>query len=152
MLYKCEICSEEYTTEKECLECESRKLDRPKLAVGDIVSIRFGYGWYDGDRDWVINPEKEFTKRGGTCPTSGDGNCFGECCTMGFYYVITKISHEQHRVKYHVFTKAMTGKQGHHEGYTYEEMHYTPTLVPNPPKKVVSSSKDLIGKESDYLL
>lgn len=150
MIYKCEICRTEYPTEKECFECENQPLDKPTVSVGDIVTLAYGFSWYDGDKNWVINPENEYG-RNEECP-NGHGNCFSECCTMGFYYVVTAIKNHEHRVQYHVFTKAMTGKNGHHGGYIYDERHINPKLVKNPPKKVVASSKDLIGKESSFLL
>ena len=41
---------------------------------------------------------------------------------------------------------------GYHSGYTFNEGHYTPQKVKNPPKFVVEDSKDLIGQRTMSLI
>jgi hypothetical protein len=60
--YACEICGEEYGTEKEAIECESKPISEDKgVKVGDIVRITGGDGKgkeakvtrvYIIDKDW----------------------------------------------------------------------------------------------------
>jgi hypothetical protein len=149
--YACDICGEKYRTNEEAVACEARGFE-PKFKVGQIVTSKQGFGWYDGDKSWIVNPD--ITLRPEKCP-NGNRNCFECCCTYVFYYVITFIDgdeREGHKPRYHLRTKAMTGKQGYSEGWTFDEGHYKPMLVRNPPKIVVEQSKELLGKPSGYLL
>ena len=144
--YTCPICNSTYDTREEAVKCLAKKF-KPKFKVGDIVFVRAGFGWYDGEKRWVSNPN---VKR-----NPEHGNCFGECCTFQFYYVVTFIdvdNDDSHRPRYHVFTNAMTGKEGYHGGYTFDVHHRTPSLVKNPPKFIVEDSKKLIGKKGVSLI
>ena len=148
--YLCETCGREYKKPEDAMKCEAVK-ETPVVKVGDIVTLKNGFGWYDGDDRWVINPEREGKKT----KHKDNRNCFDSCCTMGFYYVVTAITpdpRDKHRLQYHCFTNAMTGKNGYHEGYTYVGTHYTPKKVTRPPRFVVKDSQKLIGKLSEYLL
>lgn len=74
---------------------------------------------------------------------------------MGFYYVITVIDQDPddlHRLRFHVYTKAMAGKQGHESGYTFTGTHTALKKIKNPPRFVVIDSKKLIAQEAGYLL
>ncbi len=148
ILYQCEGCEEQYASEAECRRCETQK-DEVRFAVGDIVLGRYGFGWFDGDRDWVSNPElllpglKEARPK--HCPR-GDGNCFGKCCTLGFYYVVSAIDTYEHRTRYHLRTGAMrSGYQS--ERTTNDEGGWR--KVPNPPNKVLTQARSMIGRKSD---
>lgn len=148
--YTCEICGTEYKEFDEAAACEAQGRPKQTLKPGDIVTIGAGYGWFDGDRRWVLNPD---VKR----KDHADGrNCFDRCCTMAFFYVITKAeecsSLGEHRIRYHLLTKAMSGKQGHRKGYTYDQHHRTPKKVANPPAWVVGDSLDVIGEEAQALI
>lgn len=151
--YTCDICHREYPSARAAAICE-REMGKPTVRPGDIVFVGAGFGWYDGDREWVSNPD---VKLGGI---REHGNCFGECCTYRFYYVVTAVDRdlepawdgEGHRWRYHLATKAMTGKHGHTGGYTYDVHHVKPKLVKRPPTHVVETSKDLIGRKSENLL
>ena len=81
--FLCQICKKEYFNVHDAEKCEQQGVEKPLFKVGAIVYARAGYGWYDGDIRWVINPN---VKIGGN---PKHGNCFGKCCTMAFYYVIT---------------------------------------------------------------
>ncbi len=146
--YQCPICKQQYETEKEAQECLNIGIEKSVALVGDIVELNAGYGWFDGDKRWVINPNVNLKG------IKSHGNCFGKCCTYAFYYVITKIENDtdRHKLKYHVFTNAMTGKQGHRNGYTFSETHITPKKIKNVPKFVLKDSKKLIGKKAGDLL
>ena len=137
-LYECLVCKKRYDNLAEAEKCMSIK-DEQLFIVGDIVELKYGFGWFDGDVRWVINPDVDMTKHG-----------FGKDCSMGFYYVITYIELDGHRVRYHAMTKAMSGRQGHVGGYTYNNGHYTPKLI-DAPEFVKHDSKSLIGKRIDYL-
>jgi predicted nucleic acid-binding Zn ribbon protein len=167
--YACESCGTEYRTVAEAAECEARAAaaKKTRLEVGDIVFARAGFGWYDGDREWIANANKVDPQRRGNpgpiqkgkCP-NGDGNCFGECCTFKFYYVVTHIDEDNfnnearrlHRPRYHLMTKAMTGKQGYGSGYTFDDGHWKPTLAQGVPAAVRLASRALIGEKATTLL
>jgi hypothetical protein len=155
-LYQCEVCKELYKTEEKALACERQKF-MPRLEVGDIVLARSGFGWFDGDQKWIQNFHKlgMYTNPGEMPGKENHGNCFRECCTYVFFYVVTAIDHDTrdpHRVRYHLATKAMSASTGYLDGYTFDEGHYRPRKVRKPPEFIVEDSKDLIGLESDSLL
>ena len=161
--YQCPICDEIHSTIEKAEKCIAQGIPEPIVEVGDIVELRYGFGWFEGKEEWVINPEIgeqgdkiDLVKKNHIdVPGDRQTNCFGSCCTMGFYYVVTKIELDKERghiLKYHIYTKAMTGNKGYREGYTYADTHVKPTKVENPPEFVVEDSKDLIGKEARWLL
>ena len=154
MLYVCEGCGTEYDQIWSAMSCEQQETPGPIVAVGDIVTIGYGRGWQDGDKRWIINPDTERRYHKGLkveCP-NGHGNCFNECCTWGFYYVVTKIDKKDHRVRYHLETRAMTGKQGYRLGYTYNDGHVRPKRVEHPSAYLVRSGRLLIGHEARRLV
>jgi len=117
---------------------------KPKVNVGDIVTKECGYGWFDGDKKWVVNPRQ--------CDNRNPkhGNCFQCCCTMGFYYVVTAIDRDFDdisRLRYHLITNAMTGKDGHRQFYTYEG---SITKVKRPKKYLITTSRKLLGQKVEY--
>ena len=145
--FVCEICNEQYDNARDAEKCEQQGIEKALYKTGDIVEITKGFGWYDGDKRWIINPKVKRNPK--------HGNCFGKCCLMVFYYAITAIDQdpdEPHRIRYHLFTNAMSGKQGYKEGYTRAETHYTPKIIKNPPKFIVKDSKKLIGRKSKFLI
>ncbi len=152
-IYRCELCKTDFDTAKTALACENRKKEKLIANVGDIVFVKSGFGWFDGDKVWISNPDVmlkrsfEYKK----CP-NGDSNCFGECCTYRFFYVVTAIDFEGHRARYHCATLAMTGIKGYASGYTFGSHHYTLVLVKNPPAKVIKASKALIGTRATNLI
>jgi hypothetical protein len=128
--------------------------------VGDIVYLRSGFCWYDGDRKWISNADRIDPKKQGNpgpvrrrerCP-NGDRNCFSPCCTFQFYYVITHIDSEDDRTRYHVATLAMTEETGYRSGYTFDQGHFPPRKVAKPPAYVVRTSKALLGQKDDDFL
>ena len=161
-LFQCEKCGELYDHAFEAVDCETQT-DDIIVQVGDIVRTG-SFGWFDGDRRWIANPEvvvdwhtdgvctdKQVNHK--PCP-NGDSNCFSSCCCMEFYYVVTAIDERcengRHRTQYHLFTKAMSGKHGYRSGYTYNEGHIRPEKIPtNPPPLDVD---DLIGQKAECLL
>lgn len=143
--YTCEKCEEDYDTEEEAYDCENQELDEPSVDVGDIVFVKSGYGWFDGDKKWVSNPDVELRKK---CPND-NGNCFEPCCTYRFYYVITAIDEDRHQLRYHIVTKAMNSKSGHRLTYTYHHEHIPLETIEDPPNLTVD---DVIGEKAKYLL
>ena len=114
-IFRCPTCKSDYDTLKGAEACMAQGVDQPIVKVGDIVTTDYGYGWFDGDIRWVVNPKVRAAP--GPLPSppvrpcpKKRGNCFDSCCTMGFYYVVTAIDHSGHRTRYHLFTKAMTGR------------------------------------------
>jgi len=164
-IYLCGVCETEYPTLAEAEECEARaKRMSPRFKVGDVVTGRSGFGWFNGDPAWISNPEVAAGGKpepGGVSTKGsqpGHGNCFGDCCTYSFFYVVTAIDEDTHqtslphRVRYHVATKAMSGTEGYRNGYTFDDGHVTLTKVSNPPDAVVKGLADLIGEKSETLL
>ncbi len=146
--YVCPLCKTNYSTNIEAKKCLDKGFS-PTCKVGDVVFAKSGYSWFDDDVKWVSNPN---VKR-----IADHGNCFGECCTMQFYYVITKIDMESgssHRPRYHLFTKAMTGKDGnvgHRCGFVFGT-HFPPQVIKKPPRYVEEDSRKLLGKAAEWLL
>jgi hypothetical protein len=148
--YQCEVCGGRFPTQVQAMACE-RVGFKPRHKVGEIVFAKGGFGWYDGQKNWVSNPN---VSRDRECP-SGVGNCFDDCCCFRFYYVITFIDKDErdgHRARYHLMTMAMSGNQGYRAGYTYDTGHESIELVKNPPTLVVEESKTLIGQQAQHLL
>jgi hypothetical protein len=156
-VFRCPVCKAGYPTRQEAEACVARGLDSPIVKVGDIVTLSYGYGWFDGDIRWVVNPEvrvspgPEPSRPVRSCPRK-KGNCFEPCCTMGFYYVITVIDHSGHRTRYHALTKALTGKGRPAGGWTFNTGHVRPVLVKKPKRFLVKDSADLIGQKAGHLL
>ncbi len=143
----CPVCQKEYPTREEAARCVARGKEKPILKVGDIVLNRAGYGWFDGNRDWIKNPDVQKHPE--------HGNCFGACCTFQFYYVVTAIDDyegDAHRIRYHLLTAAMSGEQGYRQGWiTASEVH-KPIRVKDPPEKVLAESKLFIGSKTEHYL
>lgn len=175
--YNCEICHSEYDSEKEAIECEERGLSEPVCDVGDIVYLKSGQRWWDGEDAWVINPWNK-----GKSKNDDHGNCFSYCCTCAFFWVVTEITGPtgvrttsmRHENYYHVATKARTGKgKSFYGGWTTVDGHYEPVLINSDrreresknghifrpdlsnieiPEKVQEQKSELIGHKFDYLL
>ena len=142
--YFCTWCDKRYPNEDQAEECFNRGF-HPTLKVGDIVIAGIDrFGWFDGDEKWIARAIDGVSRTGKL---------------YAFYYVVTEIdgddSHpwsDGHRPRYHLLTKAMTGKQGYRGGYTFDKKHLTPRKVDNPPAEIVENSKDLIGQKVSWLL
>lgn len=140
----CPTCKRKYPDHDAAVKCANSD-ETPKWEVGQIVTFGDRFGWYDGERDWVTNPD--------IVPdmyASGRG--------YSLYYVITAITKDRwqneyaHQLRYHVETMAMTGKKGYRGGYTSRSGHFTPRLVTNPPQIIQDQAKQLIGHKFDHLL
>lgn len=145
--YICEICGGRYPTEMQARSCEDQTIPELTIKPGDIVLLRAGFGWYNGDPQWVSNPDVTPDKK-----NPDHGNCFGRCCTYAFYYVVTHIENYNHRWRYHVKTDAMLGESTYSQGFTFSEHHYTPRLVKDPPEHVLREGKKHIGKVFKQLI
>lgn len=146
-IYRCDICAKEYREHRAALRCEQRGMLPCRLKVGDIVFAGAGFGWFDGDKRWVSNPNARRDRN------PKHGNCFGPCCTYQFYYVVTAIDRDPkdgHRHRYHVATGAMRG--GYYGGHTFETGHEHAVLASCPPTYVKRAGKKLIGETFDRLL
>lgn len=139
-IYRCPVCGLEYDSREKAEACMKQQKEETDLQVGDIVEAKYGFGWWDGDEKWIINPEANLKIHG-----------FGPKHSLGFYYVITKIENENHRLKFHLFTKAMKPSTGYSQGYTYLNGHYLPKKI-KAPKSVIEDSKDLIGNTANRLI
>lgn len=135
----CPLCNARYDQRHEAQACLDYGVDKTDLKVGDIVEIKYGYGWFDRDKNWVINPDVELS------------HGFDKNCSMGFYYVITAIEPEGHRLKIYVATNAMTGESGHKGGYTYLSGHHTPKKI-DAPEYVKLDAVNLIGEKLNWLV
>ena len=156
----CDICGKHYPKMADAEACESRGVVEQKgFQVGDIVLVRAGFGWFDGDVAWVENYKRN-TINGVLQRNPEHGNCFGECCTYRFYYVLTAITPDTgvngdlHRLIYHLETLAMTGQQGYRKGYTVGGVGHVTMEKPKhpPPAQVVEEAKALVGNTTDILI
>ncbi len=161
--YICEGCGEGYADINRAIACEATESTEPTCGVGDIVLAKGGFGWFDGDRRWVSNLSVRGEIAGAgdgskvvqiaaaspKCP-NGNGNCFSDCCTYFFYYVVTHIDKHEHRTRYHLMTRAM--QKGYRAGYTYNETHIRPEKVESPSDFLLRSSKGLLGGKARHLL
>lgn len=134
----CPICMRQYDIKIDAIICMNSN-ETPEFEVGEVVELKYGYSWFDGDRNWVINPDVDMSRHG-----------FSKNESIGFYYVITAIENVEHKVRYYVATNAMTGKKGHRGGWTTKN-HYYPKKI-EAPQQVIEESKKLIGIKLDYLL
>lgn len=140
-MYRCPICGTNYDNLEAAESCIIKE-DPPICEVGDIVEAKYGFGWYDGNKDWIINPQIDPSARHG----------FGPKESWGFYYVVTAIDNDRHRTRYHLATLAMTGNDGYHGGYTFNSGHHRPKIVDTVSASIIESSKSLIGKKFEFLL
>ena len=140
--YICEGCKGRYRTEAAAMKCEEQNETKHIAEVGDIVLVRAGFSWANGDPGWIENPKVQ--------SQPGHGNCFNTCCTMQFFYVVTAIDMRNHRKRYHLYTGAM--KNGFKQGFTFSADHYTPVVVAAPPPRVVEESKRFIGRKAKHLV
>jgi hypothetical protein len=146
IIYQCEDpgCLRKYNNPEDCQACEAQDPGEPVCEMGDIVTCsRSGFGWYDGFKDWVVNPDvvlKVDRENYQGCPR-GDGNCFRSCCNYAFYYIITNVDQFGHRWRYHLRTLAM--QRAYSRGHTFIETHCQVQLVKDP--EVVSKLRELGG-------
>lgn len=134
-LYVCEGCGTQYDTADIAMACETQMITSP-LQVGDIVSIGKMFGWHDGDDRWI---EQYYPSDGAVSLRT-------------FYYVVSHITTENHRVWLYCATRAMSEESGYRCGYTHYEGHYLPRKVEQPSPYIVETSKALIGMLSKSLL
>jgi hypothetical protein len=146
--YQCETCGNTSSNKSQVLACESIPLETPIFEVGEIVFVKNGFGWFDGEPAWISNFKAVQENR----TAQSHGNCFQSCCTYRFYYVITAIEQDGHRLKYYVVTNAMTGTQGHRGGYTYTKGHITPQRAGIAPPLVTQQAQKLIGEKPKMLI
>lgn len=137
--YQCPICKVVYPTKDECLECVSKGVPKNDIKVGDIVTEGGGYGWFNGDKQWVVNYRQRISRSGHVTRTEHtDGrNCFESCCCIHFYYVVGRIEEDprdRHRKRYYLVTDAMTGSQGHRFIVSWRDYI---KKVSNPPKALL---------------
>ncbi len=53
--FACPICKRKYEDKKQAEKCLKRGFF-PKFKVGNIVFIYKHFGWFNGDKRWVSNP------------------------------------------------------------------------------------------------
>lgn len=145
--YICDGCGEKFSDINEAISCEQSGEVERICEVGDIVTGEGGFGWYDGDSRWITNPNVQLHQK--PCPNK-NGNCFSDCCTYFFYYVVTAIDQHKHRIRYHLTTRAM--KESYRQGHTFNKHHVQLIKVEDPSDYLVRSGRSLIGEKSEYLL
>lgn len=133
----CGKCGNEYGDDsmRSAVECCLPPLKLP-YKVGQIVTTGQGFGWADGDRRWIVNPQVhgdrplEQAYRVPACK-DGNGNCFNSCCCMIFYYVITEIERldSPNGAILTLHTKAMTGASGYASSTHSAEQSWGPKIV-----------------------
>lgn len=158
-IYECPTCNRRYYDRATAQACAERPVDIERYKVGDIVLTTYGYSWFDGSRVWIENKRllgrKNWQKLRYRCRRFR--NCSGRCCTLGFYYVVSKVDRDPedgHRVRYHLATGALTPPKGMRAvgGYTFNEHHQSLVLVKRPPRQVLAAAKAFIGFEAGHLI
>ena len=140
-IFQCEICNSKYPTAEGAKECEAQGVEKAIYKVGDVVKISRTFGWQDGDVRW--------------CATRKVSKKMHDGYELTFLYVITAIElrpDTSHFLRYHLWTGAISGKQGYQNGWNTPQTHYRMMLVKKPPTFVRKDSKRFIGKKSKYLL
>lgn len=136
--YACSICGTIYKTEQEAVHCESKGREEPKFNVGEFITVDqedYGtFGWYDGDPNWVTSKPR------GLHPHDGP--------QYSLIYVITAITQYGHRLKYHLATKGMSGKQGYRSGWNTIDGGRGQYVLPI----TWLDGNDLLGKTFDHLV
>ncbi len=139
-LYRCNICNHTYFNIDDAITC-SNSTKELQVKEGDIVIYGFGYAWYNGDTNWVINHSRfnfrrdkdkdglynGLNKSDRRC-INGNGNCFDWCCTIGFYYVVKEILPNQHKYEIILETKAMNNN-GHNQKHVNSDEHYLLSII-----------------------
>lgn len=152
----CDVCGRVHPSLRAAEVCGGA-WQEPKHAVGDIVVMEFGYGWFDGDPDWVLQ------NRGYA------GN--SDVKTHAFWVVVTDITAKDerhvslngepdaHKFIYHVATLGLKNGMELYGGWTTPDTHkalgaWSDTSLNKlePPPSVVKAAKALVGKRFDRLL
>lgn len=137
--YICATCLKRHDFALDAIKCFD-STETTTLKVGDVVEAGYGFGWFDGDKDWVINPDVNQSKHG-----------FGKDCSMGFYNVITHIDtdlNNSHRLRIHLFTRAMSSNSSYKSCYTY--LSDKSLKLIEAPKKIIDESKAFIGLKAEH--
>lgn len=178
-VFSCGLCHSTYKTFEEADGCYQQGF-HPNFSVGDIVHNYPRFGWFDGDEKWapltaktpwgkdLEKPLHDFIyvvtavdfdfycdnwtstyrepdpRREGETRPSTDADAF-----------LYRRLNSGHRVRYHVFTLAMTGKQGYRSGYTFDKHHVTLHLLDQKEyewAKKEALEHNLIGQKAGNLL
>jgi len=142
-IYRCEICGNDYDTAEKAMFCENQEtIGQKDIKIGSIVVLpNFYYGWFEGDEKWIQSSKKSET---------------GETYSgfyYWFYFVVTNITKDKHRYKYHLCSLAT--KQTY--GWNVSETHYRMALATDIPKEkrdqiMKNFEETLKGKTYDNLL
>lgn len=139
--YVCTSCRAQYLTRQEAEACAARE-ETPVCKVGDIVlagGMRFG--WFDGEKSWIARSVEP--RRHEPQPASGRMH--------EFYYLVTAIEPEGHRLRYYLATRAMTGRSGYRAGWTTADGgHFTPRVV--DPRPELPGEAELMNEKPRNLL
>jgi hypothetical protein len=135
-VYFCPVCLSMHRTEAGARLC-AESTPEPVAKVGDVILMYPRYGWFDGDKRWV---EKN---------TGVDHNGMP---LLAFWYVITAIDHEEHRVRYHVDSRAIKSQRV--GGYTFTDGHLWewPNHGRKVPKAVLDEAPKMVGTKFNHLL
>lgn len=140
--WKCPYCANVYDTKAEAQRCIRDALaHQPRFAVGEVVRVPRGFGWFDGATEWV----------------AGSAGKFHGQDMHAFYYVVVHVDndpHEPHRPRYHLATRAMSGARGYRMGYTFDQHHITPERLATQPSLpgLADVLKELQGRPVPGLL
>lgn len=116
------VCGRAFSSEKEAREC-ARSTPAARFKPGDVVTISSGYGWHDGDDEWVL-----FNDPKGKCADGRGGRDF-------IWVVVRRVpveraspfapNHYAHRVRWVLRT---LGMRGQHFEVKEPEMDYSGQL------------------------
>ena len=127
-------CRRWYESEAECAKCMASD-EKADVEAGDIVLIDIGYSWYDGDVKWLVL----------------NTGTFHDKKTHSAYFIVTGVSHEEHRLHVHVKTLGIkNGNETGLEGWTTKGTHKNYKKVDKP--ELAKEAQQFIGQMSKHLL
>lgn len=138
----CPKCKAMHDTQTEARKCDASD-EAPAIAVGEIVLIDVGYGWYDGDVNWLVLNTDTFHGRP----------------THSAFFVITAIDYDRggyqpHSPRYHVKTRGiLNGNPTGLAGYTGGS-HKTMRRVRNTlhMQTLKEEGAQFIGEKTEHLI
>lgn len=132
--YQCPVCKSLYDTSVEATACFNTT-EKAEFQVGDLVTMYPRYGWYDGDKDWVLSTVSEEHDKGRN--------------RYEFLYVVLRVGSNlryPHETNYWVRTLACGQKYGWTGRNHYRLSRLTDDRLSQLPDHVIKAAAGLAAK------